>query len=546
MSTYDSNRDFGIILSNDHSSETEDRRSRSREDRRSREDQRSKPRRSRERPGTKNRNDRDSQPPDKMNLRYLKSQNFESLDILQSQSKTTNYTYILNTTYDPINDDYYVLVQFTESLRIRINGFEYSFSSEKTQIICLVYPRKQRRKDKLLNFEVFSFDYVNQQKLGWSDMTISKYNLVISLAVFGNITYNNRQEQHTVNSFKIFKFDLMTLDFIHDHTLVGFRKINVNAVGKGFYISGTGTSPMTFDGSPLPTTSIREDYIVALINEKATMEWVRLGLASVGTNLGDSLVTNSSESSFVGENGDLYTTGCFLRKIKLDVTYTGNDTNLQMWWAQIDSCGKWVRSGVITGGNLVTDFIVGESIIVNGGKVIVTGSFMGCYAVGDKELKSTLTSASVFVASVVSMKSGMRKGYGEKGYGEKSRKGHHGTSHGHEKCDLMDVEQIDPHISIDDTIVSLYPRLALVGRSAVLYFYYDTMFRYRGVIYASKGSTDLAIIVLGSKTRNIMNVEGHTVNHGTDVLTGMGEIVIGGSSLISNSRTNSFIITYRI
>ncbi len=540
MSTYDSDRDFGIILSSDQTSVTEDRRSRSREDRRS------KPRRSRSREDRRSserrpfrtkdhdHRDLDSQPSDKKNLRYLKSQSFESLDILQSQTKTTNYTYILNTTYNTFNDKYYVLVQFTESLSIRINGFEYSFSSEKTQIMGLEYPRKQRRKDELLNFEVFSFDYVNQQKLGWSDMTTSKYNLVISLAVFGNITFDNRQEQHTVNSFKIFKFDLMTLFFVNDHTLVGFRKINVNAVGKGFYISGTGTSPMTFNGSPLPTTSIQEDYVVALVNEKDVMVWVRLGLASVGTNLGDSLVTNSSESAYVGENGDLYTTGCFLRKIKLDVTYTGNDTNLQMWWAQIDSCGKWVRSGVITGGNLVTDFIIGESIIVNGGKVIVTGSFRGCYSVGDKELKSTVT--SVFVASVESRV--------RKSRGEKSRKGY--GHQGHEKCDPMDVEQIDPHISVDDTIVSLFPRLALVGRSAVLYFYYDTMFKYRNITYMSKGSTDLAIIVLNEKTHSIMNVEGHTVNHGTDVLTGMGEIIIGGSSLISNSRTNSFIITYRI
>ena len=457
----------------------------------------------------------------------IRSQAFSSLTTLQSDSKTSNFTYILNTTCQ--NNHYYVLVQFTKNLNITLNDFMYHFDSNQTSIMILRYPRNQTAKSQLISIPVLDFNYINQQKLGWSDMSVSNDHIIISLFVFGSLTHNNKEEILLMNDFKIFKFNSENGKLIKDHTLSGFRKINVNTVGSKFYISGTGRQPMLFNGSPIPTTSANEDFFIALVDEKDSLVWARVGLSDTSQNV---ISTNSSEGAHVGEDCNLYTTGCFTGTIKLDVTYTSNNNNLQFWWGQIDINGKWVRSGVITGSKKSTDQIVGESISVIDNQPIITGTFVGEYMISAKKI--TAVTPSIFTLRV--------------DIDRKSRKYY--KSHNQPKnmiCSrYTNVEQINPHISVDDDTIQLYPRLFIINKHIILYFYYDTRFEFRDVIYMSKGTTDLAILVLNSSKGSIKNIQGHTVNHGTNVLSGCNEILVGGSSLISNTRTNSFILTFRL
>ena len=460
-------------------------------------------------------------------------------------NKDPGRSYVLNIAQ--INDNRYKYIQTTKKANLVSEQEDNSLLLEcietKTTLLQVIEFRGDNRK--VIKHQISELDYVSLAQMNDHDLTVGEDHLVASyrFVVFGTNTEN--QDQSVTQRHKIVRRSLGAKGKkIYELEVRGMISVRLVTHGNLTYLTGYGC-PEVFIGETKVEAKIKQDLVVALIDECGRVVWAK---RSATTTNGDGLIsdlTNAASTSVTTKNGSLnrkgdgllMITGAYTGRITLNKTHDGT-VRESLWWAEIDKKGCWTRSGVLKlvskNGNNVTngdstslpptdqqiDHLRGYSIVAAGKPIHIAGTFKGKIDVpcdDDKDDDKDDDSDDVVAMETKPM------------------------------YYLVGETPIPVEANISD--LEYYPTPGVVmSRSGEVNFhtYFDTFITLGRVRNRNKGTIGLAILPIRTllDVTNIATYVEHNNCNPTQGLVSDDTSYIGGNVYLSGNRVHGFASTF--
>lgn len=313
-------------------------------------------------------------------------------------NKDLGRSYVLNIART--NGNRYKYIQTTKKANLVYEQEDNSLVLEcietNTTLLQIVEFRGDNRK--VIKHQIAELDYVSLAQMNDHDFTVGEDHLVASyrFVVFGSNQEN--QDQSVTQRHKIVRRSLGAKSKkVYELDVRGMISVRLISYGNLTYLTGYGC-PEVFIGETKVEAKIKQDLVVALIDECGRVVWAKRSATTTSGNGLISDLTNAATTSVTTKNGSLnrkgdgllMITGAYTGHITLNKTHKGT-INENLWWAEIDKKGCWTRSGVLNltskngnngdssspPTNQQNDHIRGYSIVAADKPIHIAGTFKG-------------------------------------------------------------------------------------------------------------------------------------------------------------------------